>query len=321
MRNEILPFGEPIFFEGKYKENKLYPLYVQKFTCIFDIKPNKIPSIQLKNNMSFMPNEYIKSSNGDLVTLTLTNIDLELFFTQYNVKNIIYHSGWMFKGVRGLFTEYIDYWTERKIQAKKDNNNVTYLISKLMLNSLYGKFGLNPNVRGKYPYLDEDGVVKYMLSPLERRDPIYIPTATFITSYARRKTILTSQSIKDFSIDNFGVDYYIYSDTDSIHLLKMDEDLLKEFVDIDDYRIGAWKLESTFSRGKYLRQKCYIEENEDKINVTVAGLPKNLGKYINFENFNQGLLLSIDNKDIDHKLTFKHVKGGVLLVDTDFTIK
>lgn len=321
MRNEILPFGEPIFFEGEYKENKLYPLYVQKFTCIFDIKPNKIPSIQLKNNMSFMPNEYIKSSNGDLVTLTLTNIDLELFFTQYNVRNIIYHSGWMFKGVRGLFTEYIDYWTERKIQAKKDNNNVTYLISKLMLNSLYGKFGLNPNVRGKYPYLDEDGVVKYMLSPLERRDPIYIPTATFITSYARRKTILTSQSIKDFSIDNFGIDYYIYSDTDSIHLLKMDEEILKEFVDIDDYRIGAWKLESTFSRGKYLRQKCYIEENEDKINVTVAGLPKNLGKYINFENFNQGLLLSIDNQDIDHKLTFKHVKGGVLLVDTDFTIK
>jgi hypothetical protein len=321
MRNEILPFGEPIFFEGEYKENKLYPLYVQKFTCIFDIKPNKIPSIQLKNNMSFMPNEYIKSSNGDLVTLTLTNIDLDLFFTQYNVKNIIYHSGWMFKGVRGLFTEYIDYWTERKIQAKKDNNNVTYLISKLMLNSLYGKFGLNPNVRGKYPYLDEDGVVKYMLSPLERRDPIYIPTATFITSYARRKTILTSQSIKDFSIDNFGVDYYIYSDTDSIHLLKMDEELLKQFVDIDDYRIGAWKLESTFSRSKYLRQKCYIEENEDKINVTVAGLPKNLGKYINFENFNQGLLLSIDNQDIDHKLTFKHVKGGVLLVDTDFTIK
>lgn len=321
MRNEILAFGEPIFFEGQYKENKLYPLYVQKFTCIFDIKPNKIPSIQLKNNMSFMPNEYIKSSNGDMVTLTLTNIDLELFFTQYNVRNIIYHSGWMFKGVKGLFTEYIDYWTERKIQAKKDKNNVIYLISKLMLNSLYGKFGLNPNVRGKYPYLDEDGVVRYMLTPLERRNPIYIPVATFITSYARRKTILTSQAIKDFSLDNFGKDYYIYSDTDSIHLLDMDEELLKQFVDIDDYRLGAWKLESRFSRGKYLRQKCYIEENEDKINVTVAGLPKNLGKYINFENFNQGLLLSIDNQEIDHKLTFKHVKGGVLLVDTDFTIK
>ena len=321
MKNEILPFGEPLYFEGKYQENRLYSLYIQKFTCIFNIKENKIPSIQLKNNMSFMPNEYIKSSNGDLVTLTLTNVDLELFFNQYNVRNITYHGGWAFKGVKGLFTEYIDYWTERKIQAKKDKNNVIYLISKLMLNSLYGKFGLNPNVRGKFPYLDEDGVIRYMLSPLERRNPIYIPVATFITSYARRKTIVTSQAIKDYSLAKYNKDYYIYSDTDSIHLLDMDEEELKQFVDIDDYRLGAWKLESRFSRGKYLRQKCYIEENEDKINVTVAGLPKNLGKYINFENFNQGLLLSRDNQDIDHKLTFKHVKGGVLLVDTDFTIK
>lgn len=122
--------------------------------------------------------------------------------------------------------------------------------------------------------------------------------------------------------------YTYIPDTDSLHIclpngkeLKEFENELKQFVDIDDYRLGAFKIESCFKRGKYLRQKCYIEENEDKINVTVAGLPKNLGKYINFENFNQGLLLSIDNQDIDHKLTFKHVKGGVLLVDTDFTIK
>ena len=28
-----------------------------------------------------------------------------------------------------------------------------------------------------------------------------------------------------------------------------------------------------------------------------------------------------NEKDKEHKLRFKHVKGGVLLVDTDFTIK
>jgi hypothetical protein len=27
------------------------------------------------------------------------------------------------------------------------------------------------------------------------------------------------------------------------------------------------------------------------------------------------------DEEKDHKLTFKHVKGGVILVDTDFTIK
>lgn len=40
---------------------------------------------------------------------------------------------------------------------------------------------------------------------------------------------------------------------------------------------GYWKLESTFKRGKYIRQKCYIEEDEEqKINTTIAGLPKKL---------------------------------------------
>lgn len=321
MVNDELPFGEPVYFEGKYETSRLYPLYIQTLTCIFELKEGKIPTIQLKNNMSFIPNEYIRSSHGEYVTLTLTSVDLELFFMQYNVTHITYHSGYMFKGIKGLFTDYIEHWTEKKIQAKKDNNKVLYLISKLMLNSLYGKFGLNPKTRSKYPYLDSEGVVRYYLTPLEERKPIYIPTATFITSYARRKTILTSQAIKDFSIDNYGEDYYIYSDTDSIHALDIPEDVLKEFVDIDDYKLGAWKLESTFTRGKYLRQKCYIEENENELNVTVAGLPKNLGKYITFDNFEQGMSILASDETIDHKLTFKHVNGGVILADTDFTIK
>ena len=190
-----------------------------------------------------------------------------------------------------------------------------------MLNSLYGKFGLNPNTRSKFPYIDNEGVVRYYLTPLQERKPVYIPIATFVTSYARRKTILTSQAIKDYTMKNCGIDYYIYSDTDSIHLLKLSEEELKQFVDIDDYRLGAWKLESTFTRGKYLRQKCYIEENEEELNVTVAGLPKSLSKYVNFDNFEQGMSILAEDESIDHKLTFKHVKGGVLLVDTDFTIK
>ena len=321
MTGEYLPFGDPIYFLGKYEEDPLYKLYIQTFTCSFELKEGKIPCIQIKNNLAFVPNEYVKSSDGDLVTLTLTNVDLKLFFENYNVKDITYHSGWKFKALKGLFTNYINYWTEKKINAKKEGNNVLYLISKLMLNSLYGKFGLNPNVGSKYPYLNEEGVVKYGNYPMEIRDSIYIPVASFITSYARNKTIRTSQAIKDYTIKNYGIDYYIYSDTDSIHLLDMKEEELKSFVEIDDYKLGAWKMESTFVRGKYIRQKCYIELGEDdKLNVVVAGLPKNLGKYITFDNFKVGF--TTENMDIkEKKLTFKHVKGGVLLVNTDFTIK
>lgn len=322
MKYEKLPFGEPIYFEGEYKEDSLYSLYIQTFSCSFELKDGKIPSIQIKNNLSFVPNEYVKSSKGDIVTLTLTNVDLKLFFENYNVYDLTYHSGWKFKGIKGLFTQYIDYWSEKKINAKKEKNNVLYIISKLMLNSLYGKFGLNPNVQGKYPYLNEEGIVKYKMYPKEIRDSIYIPLASFITSYARNKTIRTSQAIKDYTIKNYNKDYYIYSDTDSIHLLDIDENILKSFVDIDDYRLGAWKIESKFIKGKYIRQKCYIELGyDDKLNVTVAGLPKKLGKYITFENFNKGLQILASDTEKEHKLTFKHVKGGVILADTDFSIK
>lgn len=321
MTGEYLPFGEPIFFTGKYEEDVLYKLYIQTLTCSFELKEGKIPTVQIKNNLAFVPNEYVKSSDGDLVTLTLTNVDLKLFFENYNVKDITYHSGWKFKALKGLFTSYITYWTEKKINAKKEGNNVLYLISKLMLNSLYGKFGLNPNVGSKYPYLNEEGIVKYGNYPIEIRDSIYIPVASFITSYARNKTIRTSQAIKDYTTRNYGKDYYIYSDTDSIHLLEMSKEELSSFVEIDDYKLGAWKMESTFVKGKYIRQKCYIELGEDdKLNVVVAGLPKKLGNIINFDNFKVGF--TTENMNIkEKKLTFKHVKGGVLLVNTDFTIK
>lgn len=321
MMNERLPFGEPIFFNGQYEEDFLYPLYIQTISCSFKIKPNKIPTIQIKNNLSYIPNEYIKSSNDDIVTLTLTNIDLNLFFEHYEIYDLTFHSGWKFKAIKGLFTEYINFWSTQKINAKKENNKALYLISKLMLNSLYGKFGLNPNVRSKYPYLNDEGIVKYSLYPAEIRDSIYIPVASFITSYARFKTITTSQKIKDYGINKYNKDLYIYSDTDSIHCLFENVDELKNIIEIDDYILGAWKLESHFTRAKFIRQKCYIEEDEsNKINVTVAGLPKKLGNLINFDNFNIGFTTE-NLKTDNHKLVFKHVKGGVLLVNTDFTIK
>ena len=322
MVGERLPYSTPLYFEGKYIFDPLYPLYIQKISVSFDLKEGMLPTIQIKNNIAFIPNEYLKSSDGDIVELTLTSIDLELFLKHYNIHFIKYHSGWKFKCVKGLFTDYIDIWSAKKIQAKKDGNSALYLISKLMLNSLYGKFGLNPNVRGKYPYLDESGIIRYGFYDKEIRNSIYIPVATFITSYARKKTIETSQIIKDYTTIKYGKDLYVYSDTDSIHCLLNNSEELKDIIEIDDYKLGAWKHESSFIRGKYLRQKCYIELDKDteKLNVTVAGLPKKLGNIVNFDNFKIGF--TTENIDTtDKKLTYKHVKGGVMLAETDFTIK
>ena len=323
MKYEELPFGVPVPFKGQYKEDKVYPLYVQQLTCIFEIKENMIPTIQIKNDLSFIPNEYVESSNGEEITLTLTSIDLELFFSHYNVNVLAWHGGWKFQKTKGLFSDYIDLWTKNKINAKKEGNKSLYQISKLMLNSLYGKFGTNPIVRSKYPTLDDNGVVKYLMYEQEEKKPVYIPVATFITSYARKKTIETSQAIRDYTMKNYNEDYYIYSDTDSIHMKKLTPEELSKFVEVDDFELGKWKIESdNIKIAKFIRQKCYIEidENDNK-NVTVAGLPKKLAKYVTIENFKEGFSILAEDTEKEHKLTYKHVKGGVLLVDTDFSIK
>ena len=312
MYEKPMPIGEPIYFEGKYKEDHVYPLYIQMLTCAFELKEGKIPTIQIKNNKYFLENEYFTSSEGELITLVLSNIDLKLFLEQYNVYELTYECGWKFKGMNGIFTEYIDKWIKVKIEATKNGNKGMRSLAKLMLNSLYGKFATSLDIQSKYPYL-EDGIVKYYLSDKETRNGLYLPIGIFITSYAREKTIRTSQAIKTYSIEKYGKDLYYYSDTDSIHTgLPIDE--LKQFCDIDDVALGKWAFEASFSSARFVRQKCYLEKINDEIKITCAGMPKECYKYVEWEKFKQGFTCG-------GKLTFKHVKGGVKLVETDFTIK
>lgn len=112
-------------------------------------------------------------------------------------------------------------------------------------------------MRGKYPILDEDGIVRYKFYDEEIRNSIYIPLATFVTSYGRSKTITASQQIKEYTLKKYNKDLYVYSDTDSIHVLLDENEInnLSEFLDIDDYRIGALKLESRYRRRKIFKAK------------------------------------------------------------------
>jgi hypothetical protein len=325
MYEKPLPYGEGIYFEGQYKHDVLYNLYVQMFSCQFDLKPNHIPTVQLKNNLSFIPTEYITNSNNEDVTMCMTSVDLELFFNHYDVYNIEYYSGWKFKSTDKLFKEYIDKWVSTKIQAKIDGNKALYLLAKLMLNALYGKFALNPNVQGKIPYYN-NGMIKYFEGEKDTRDPIYIPVGTFVTSWSRHKTITSAQSVYK---------RFIYADTDSLHLTGIEIPLQLE---VDNVALGKWAHESTFKRARYLRQKSYLESNivsdkeymkmeqEEKNKcfmldgervidkVTCAGLPESCYKFVTWDNFHEGVIY-------EGKLQAKHVKGGIILKDTTFEIK
>ena len=311
MYKEMLPFGEPFFYEGKYVEDKVYPLYIQRLTCSFKIKEGKIPTIQIKHSR-FVDNEYLLDSGDEPVALTLTSVDLKLFLEQYDVWDLNYESGWKFKAMRGLFTDYIDKWIKVKNDATISGNKGMRQVAKIMLNSLYGKFATSLDVQSKIPYLEND-IVKYRLGEKKTKDGVYLPMGAFITAYARDKTIRTSQAIKDYSIKKYGVDMYCYSDTDSIHTILPIEELV-QFCEIDDVELGKWKHESHFTRAKFIRQKTYLEEINGEIQITCAGLPQRCYDQVTWNNFKEGL-------KVDGKLTFTHVKGGVILKETEFTIK
>ncbi len=298
MYNDLLPIGQGTYYEGKPPAE--YPLYVQHIQCSFKLKPNHLPTLQIKGDPRFRATEYLENSKGFYVDLTLTSVDLELFLKHYDTEDLVYIDGYAYNGAKGLFKDYIDKWTQKKIEGKREGNAGQYQASKLMLNSLYGKFGAKPEGANRYPFMDHDGNVVYQESDAEDRTPVYIPLATFVTSYARLKTISTAQACYD---------RFIYSDTDSIHLIGSD---LPD-IEIHPTKLGAWDLEARFSRALFMKSKRYIYQTKEGIVRTCAGLPDDMQAKLNFDNFKKGLVLH-------GKLQQHRVKGGALLVEVNFTL-
>lgn len=329
MYNELLPYGYPIYFEGKPEPDENYPLYVVRIKCAFELKKDHLPTIQLKNNRAFIETEYLTSSDGDIVPMTLTSVDLALLLDHYDVYDLEFINGYKFRGGRGFFKEYIDYW----MHIKETTTGAMRQLAKLMLNSLYGKFATNPLSKQKIPYMDEDGVVRYRLSEEEERDSVYTCMGAFITAYARNKTIRSAQKVYD---------RFIYADTDSLHLTGYD---IPESLDVHPTRLGAWKNEGYFNDSKYIRAKTYMESMIDKkrdtlenyvkllcdtridiievrdgdihysvTKVTCAGMPDNIKEQVTYDNFCTG-------STFDGKLMPRRFKGGIILIPTTFTIK
>lgn len=302
-----LPYGVPKRFEGEYKYNKRYPLYIQKLSCSFKLKKGFIPTIQLKGNLSFIPTEYVTDSKG-IVDLTLTSVDLELFLKHYDVDYIEYVGGYMFKEADNIFRGYIDYWADVKAKSTGGARQ----LAKLMLNSLYGKFATNPKKQNKIPIM-EDNEIKLQLQEPTFDEPVYTALGAFITARARSYTITNSQALYN---------YWVYSDTDSMYLTGITEEEASKYIDIHPTKLGAWKLEHHFTSGKWLRPKTYILDSvEDGLSIACAGMPENIKEDILAMGREQAFNSFTYGASFKGKLIPKRVKGGVVLCKTDFTIK
>lgn len=299
---ERLPYGKPVWFDGKPVPSATYDLWVAQVTCSFRVREDHIPCIQLKGNYRFKQTEYLARSDGD-VTFTVTSVDWELIKQQYHIYNLRWHGGYQFKSATFLFKSYVDKWVGVKNQATIDGNPGMRQIAKLMLNSLYGKFATRTTVRSRRPMLVND-VLRYVDLPPQERDPVYLPVGVFVTAWARRKTITSAQAV---------FDRFVYADTDSIHLVGTE---VPGGIDVDPVRLGAWKHESTFWQAKFLRAKCYMEYavGEDKPTVHVAGMPSCCHRYVDIDNFEFGA-------EYDGKLYTHRVRGGIVLVPDKIQIR
>lgn len=263
-----------------------------------------------------------------------TNIDLKLFITFYNYKNIKLLDKHCFRWAKGWFDNYIDYWYKMKVTSPK--NSWEWMFAKLMLNALYGKFGSKANRPKKvmttenpptdlykkyenyYEYTevleDEDYLAKYdrvkdngdIVNTLKVK---FKPIAIFITARAREYLVTYIQKNRE---------HFIYCDTDSIHSTKPIEVDGRD----DPNKIGDWKSEGAnhddgiyYDGGKYLNKKQYVLKEGDELKVKVCGLSNKCKGLVTMENFNYQYVYE-QAKPLPMK-----VKGGIVIKNVDFRIR
>lgn len=335
-----MPYGVPLWFDGRYKYDEKYPLFIQKIICEFKVKEGYLPTIQIKKNPLYVANEYVSESTEPTL-LYLTSVDFELFIEHYEVYNYKFLGGFKFKMIDGVFNDYVNYWYEKKATS----TGAARQIAKLMLNAFYGKTASRTHIRSKVPYLDE-GVVKYRETDEELKAPVYTAVASFITSYGRDSVIRSAQALGGAKEDS----HFCYMDTDSVHVTGITVEEASKIIEVDNKKLGAWKHEYSFTRAKYIRQKCYIEEIEYKAGTMeyeryvekISSLPPEEQQRLKFEKGRDAYqeyvkkcagmsddikaVIGYDDFELGYsidglKLRPVQCKGGVVLLPTTFTMK
>lgn len=292
------------------------------------------------------------NDNGKLiptaVELTMTCTDYYLFLEHYDVEDFEILDGCYFNTDIGIFDEYIDKYKE----IKMNSTGAMRTLAKLFLNNLYGKLATNDNSSFKLLVDKTEEEIGFIPIAQHNKPIVYIPAGSAVTSYARNFTIRAAQS-NYYGVDKAG---FIYADTDSIHCDIPIEEL--NGVKIDDRDFCCWKVEALWDEAIFVRQKTYIEHviaedlkpiDNPYYNIKCAGMPDRCKELVNARLTNKTYtieekmklsddavdFLFDDNGDIKPmrledfkigikipgKLVPKRIRGGVVLADTDFTMR
>lgn len=218
--------------------------------------------------------------------------------------------GYLFES-KNIFKEYIN--DMFKLKQSVDKNNPMYLISKLLMNSLYGRFGLKQeliNYTYLYPYeieklsmesdinikdvIEFDGLDKSLLITTKGSEEVSlkssVPIAAAITARARMEL---SEVLIDENLD------ILYIDTDSFKCKQKIIDLPK-YDHLNHNELGGLKYEGTFKESIFLLPKVYGGIYKESVFIS----PK----------YTVGLIKSIDNNQTTKE--FVKMKGFKDKVDS-----
>lgn len=347
------------FIPDKALQDNTY--YFVRVKTRFYLKDGMLPFIQIKGSFLYKGTEALESSdvydfktgkyystyidtNGKehdtRVELTLTMTDYELLKEHYELVDFEILDGCWFYTQIGIFDEYI----QKYKKIKMENKGALRESAKLFLNNLYGKMASSKDSSFKIAYVKYDKSIGFLPVKENNKKAGYIPVGSAITSYARNFTIRAAQK-NYYGVNEKG---FIYADTDSIHCDLPPEQITG--ITVHDKDFCCWKLESCWDVGIFTRQKTYIEHitHENCIpvekpfyNIKCAGMPQKcknlfeismngyepndsdnytdeevqfLSKKRELEDFKVGL-------KVPGKLMPKRIRGGVLLVETNYEMR
>lgn len=229
-------------------------------------------------------------------------------FSSIELENAVKHGckimrvkkGLIFENAGPIFKDYILSLYQRRLEAKKMGDGVSDVLSKLMMNSLYGRFGLRVDNREilvskpdeKDYYVDivwskESGLTMYK-KKTEISSFNNVAISAWITSLARVKMYESLVSC----------DCY-YTDTDSLFTT----DKLKE-----SNKLGELKHEYSAESACFLLPKTYIVQGKDLKKVVMKGFDKKKAQSFDLKDFEVALEGDLKRLKIENPAKFSSFK-------------
>lgn len=229
--------------------------------------------------------------DADYIEMVMTDIDLNIFLKEYECKGFtcfdLYVSKYAYLP-QSFIDTVMDYFTKKCTLDGVPGQELFYMKSKNMLNSIYGMTATDP-VRDLVEYEEDYKITKANITEMLRKAKQYafltFHWGVWCTAWARWELHQFIQIVgKDF----------IYADTDSVkftgdydtEILQLNSQLKQLAIDRKgyvshkghDYHLGVWEEEPLYKQFKTLGAKKYAYiDTANRLNITIAGVNKKKG--------------------------------------------